>query len=205
MEEDSGSSEDEIVSLEEEGDWWMVGEEESTGKQKKKSKKKKKKRKNRVNDTQAEKTIEQEGSEEDEEEEEEEEEYIKMSKEEEKFGGWLLELVLSMLQPGISAETLKMLNWVFVALFGCLLIMIIVGGRARLHAFILLFLSSGLFFSLQWYIYLFKTSASLTTKRNRYLSTASTLAVPKEVSDQSTATTPSENKPADEGEAKKNQ
>ena len=36
MEEDSGSSEDEIVSLEEEGDWWMVGEEESTGKQKKK-------------------------------------------------------------------------------------------------------------------------------------------------------------------------
>lgn len=129
------SSEEEIGDFEKEGYWWLQDPQ--------KKKQKKKKRRDDGNTP--------EGPDQSKKEEEEEEEGDEEEEEREKVGGWLLELIVSMLQPGVNAETLKILNWVFVALFGCLLIMIIIGGRARFHAIILLFLSSGLFFSIQWY------------------------------------------------------
>jgi len=144
--EEETSSEEEMINLEEEGDWWM--QEGGSQNNKKTKRRKKKKRQAAIKKEEGSKDKKEEEDEEEDSDSEEE----SGSKEEEKFGGWLLELILSMVEPGVSAEALKILNWVFVALFGCLLIMIIVGGQARLHAFVLLFLSSGLFLSLQWYL-----------------------------------------------------
>jgi hypothetical protein len=58
---------------------------------------------------------------------------------------------LSITQPGVTQEQLKMLNWIFIALFVTILVTILTQGvKESFHFIIFLLIALGLFASVQW-------------------------------------------------------
>merc|ERR1712014_463888 len=64
---------------------------------------------------------------------------------------WVVNLLESMLTPGVDQNLIQTLNIVFVLLFIVLLIMIFLLGS--IHYCIMLFFAGGLFFSVQFFLF----------------------------------------------------
>ncbi|KAL6059725.1 hypothetical protein QOT17_014034 [Balamuthia mandrillaris] len=78
--------------------------------------------------------------------------------------GFLLNFLSSVLEPGVGPATLRLLNWVFVALFICFFLLYLSGGLS-IHLLVLVFLGLGLFASMQWF--LAELGASRKTEKRR--------------------------------------